>query len=31
MANQFSKAKIDFDVYERADPESQIDWGKDER
>ena len=28
MANQFSKAKIDFDVYERADPESQIDWGK---
>jgi len=28
MANQFSKSKIDFDVYERADPESQIDWGK---
>ena len=23
-----SKSKIDFDVYERADPESQIDWGK---
>jgi len=28
MANQFSKAKIDFDVYERADPESLINWGE---
>ena len=28
MANQFAKKDIDFDVYERADPESQIDWGK---
>jgi len=27
MANQFSKAKIDFDVYERADPSSLIDVG----
>ena len=27
MANQFTKAKIDFDVYERADPESLIDFG----
>ena len=23
-----SKSKIDFDVYQKADPESQIDWGK---
>ena len=22
-----SKSKINFDVYERADPSSQIDWG----
>lgn len=28
MANEFAKKSIDFDVYERADPESQIDWGK---
>lgn len=28
MANQFAKKDIDFDVYERADPASQIDWGK---
>ena len=28
MANQFAKDKIDFDVYERADPASQVDWGK---
>lgn len=27
MANGIpSKSKINFDVYERADPESQIDW-----
>ena len=28
MANQFAKDKIDFDVYERADPASQVDWGQ---
>ena len=28
MANQFAKKTIDFDVYERADPESQINWGE---
>ena len=29
MANGIpSKSKINFDVYERADPESQIDWGE---
>ena len=28
MANQFSKDKINFDTYERKDPESQVDWGK---
>ena len=28
MANQFAKDKIDFNVYERADPDSQVDWGK---
>jgi len=27
MANQFKKDKIDFDVYERADPASNVDWG----
>ena len=27
MANQFTKAKIDFDVYQKADPESLIDFG----
>ena len=28
MANQFSKKSIDFDVYERQDPASTVDWGK---
>ena len=28
MANQFSKKQIDFDVYERANPESQVDWSQ---
>jgi len=28
MANQFSKAKIDFDVYQKADPASQINFGE---
>ena len=28
MANQFSKSKIDFDVYERANPQSQINWAQ---
>lgn len=28
MANQFTKAKIDFDVYQKADPASQIDFGE---
>tara|TARA_R110000824_G_scaffold20918_6_gene78467 strand:- start:93 stop:1949 length:1857 start_codon:yes stop_codon:yes gene_type:complete len=28
MANKFTKEKIDFDVYERQDPASQVDWGK---
>ena len=28
MANQFAKKTIDFDVYERQDPASLIDWGK---
>tara|TARA_R100000654_G_scaffold74818_1_gene110158 strand:- start:218 stop:2161 length:1944 start_codon:yes stop_codon:yes gene_type:complete len=28
MANQFAKKSIDFDVYERQDPASLIDWGK---
>ena len=28
MANQFSKKDIDFDVYERANPASQVDWSK---
>ena len=28
MANKFSKDKIDFDVYERQDPASRVDWGK---
>lgn len=28
MANQFTKAKIDFDVYQKADPASLIDVGK---
>ena len=28
MANPFTKKSIDFDVYERANPEAAIDWGK---
>ena len=28
MATKFTKEKIDFDVYERQDPASQVDWGK---
>ena len=28
MANRFAKKTIDFDVYERQDKESQIDWSK---
>jgi len=28
MANQFKKDKIDFDVYERRDPDSQVNWAK---
>lgn len=28
MANQFSKKSIDFDVYQRQDPASTVDWGK---
>tara|TARA_R100000278_G_scaffold28063_3_gene25519 strand:- start:26672 stop:28522 length:1851 start_codon:yes stop_codon:yes gene_type:complete len=28
MANQFAKKNIDFDVYERQDPASTVDWGK---
>ena len=28
MANQFKKDKIDFDVYERQDPDSQVNWAK---
>lgn len=28
MANRFAKKTIDFDVYERQDKESQINWGK---
>lgn len=28
MANQFSKKSIDFDVYQKQDPASTVDWGK---
>jgi len=28
MANEFTKAKIDFDVYQKADPSSQINFGE---
>ena len=28
MATKFTKEKIDFDVYQKSDPESQVDWGQ---
>jgi len=28
MATKYSKPQIDFNVYERVNPQSQVDWAK---